>query len=336
MNLPSKIAGTLALPLALAIASTSHAATVFENDTHRLNIGGFISAQSTWWEPNDNADMRHDIGLALSRINFNYTDKARGVSYTYEQGFTSGVGGIPSNGIRHAFLSTDSGLVAGWTWTFGAGLIGLTETIDGDGPARAVFGTGGGSQARNGVLGHNFKLADNMSVGVAIEDKADVRGDDPVDTVVPDIAANFKGKFGDVSVFAGVTQYNATVAGDDESFTRISGAVAVPMGPATLRAVITSDDSDLHAALGVGVKINDRVRVNALVENNNYDNPALDDPSQTSVWLNGFYKADSGVEWGAEVQFVSGDDGADPTGDPAGQSMTDGGLAVRLQAKYAF
>lgn len=324
MKLRTKIAGTVALPLALAIASAANAATVVDTDQHKLTIGGYVSAISTWNDTTGNA-MQHNIGLGNSRLNVGYTNKEQGVTFFYEQNM--------GMALRHAYLSTTDGLVAGWTWSFGANLTALGETIDTDGPARAVFGTPGGSQARNGVLGQKFSLGDGMSVGVAIEDKA--VGADAADTVVPDLVVNFSGDFGGTKVFAAATQYNQLVGAKDESATRITAGAAIPMGALGLKAGVTSDDGNLHVTGGLQFNVNDQVRANVVVEQNMYDAPS--DPTSTSIWVNAFYKAANGVEWGGEIQSVSADAGTPAFSNASsGGTLNDGGMAVRLQAKYAF
>src|SRR5690554_3936872 len=73
MKLRHKIAGTLALPLALAIAaSTANAATVVDTDAHTLKIGGFVAAQAGWTikdkAPGQDSDVDFGMGLGVSRL----------------------------------------------------------------------------------------------------------------------------------------------------------------------------------------------------------------------------------------------------------------------------
>src|SRR5690554_2228953 len=191
MKLRHKIAGTFALPLALAIASTANAAAVVDTDAYTLKIGGFISALAGWnvydEAANQDSDVNFGIGLGVSRFNVNYTHKTAAVdiTYLYENDWAG------CYRLRHAAILHD-GWVAGQFWSGFANLTALAETID----AAGTSGKSANAQ-RTATLGKNFSIADGMSVGVFIEDhkvgtEPSARG---ANTAVPDIAANFKGDF---------------------------------------------------------------------------------------------------------------------------------------------
>lgn len=220
MKLRTKIAGTVALPLALAIASAANAATVVDTDQHKLQIGGFVAASGNWLvdsntatngythpvtgivgtdDPRVDSDIDYGMSLGTSRINVIYDRKtsAGDVRFYYEQN-------IASNSLRHAAIFWD-GWVAGQTWNGFANLTALADTIDATGNTRAA------DARRNAVLGRNFSIADGMSVGVFLEDQGEAGNN----RVLPDVTANFKGKFGAVEVFAAtqLIQYNEQFAG---------------------------------------------------------------------------------------------------------------------------
>ena len=324
MKLRTKIAGTVALPLALAIASAANAATVVDTAEHQLKIGGFVAAQAVWNSP-DVGDMDYSMNLASSRLNVEYQNKENDIRFLYEQ-FLGG-----DNTLRHAAIFHD-GWVAGQTWSFFANLTGLAETVD-------ATGTAGSSSwaSRNALLGKVIPLGDGMSVGVSIED----RNLGATETAVPDITANFKGNFGGVGVFVAAQQYNTRAgatyalntatgaidktpgAADDESFTRFTAGASVPMGALGLKAAFTQDDKDAALSVAGQFKVNDQLRTNLVVEQSMVD--VGDD--YTQLWVNAFYKLQSGWEWGAEVSTASGANGA---------TVKEKDMRVNLQAKYAF
>lgn len=322
MKLRTKIAGTVALPLALAIASAANAATVVDTDQHKLQIGGFVAAQAVWTSP-DVGDMDYSMNLGTTRLNVDYTNKQHDIRFLYEQN-------IGNNSLRHAAIFHD-GWVAGQTWSFFANATGAGETVDATGVALTSA-----PQERNALLGKVIPLGDGMSVGVSIED----RNLGATETAVPDITANFKGNFGGVGVFVAAQQYNTTtgtagkvdldagsitpaVAGEDESFTRFTAGASVPMGALGLKAAFTMDDKDAALSVAGQFKVNDQLRTNLVVEQSMVDVGN----DYTQLWVNAFYKLQSGWEWGAEVSTASGADGA---------TVDEKDMRVSLQAKYAF
>ncbi|MDR9469140.1 hypothetical protein, partial [Marinospirillum sp.] len=74
MKLRHALAGTVALPLALAIASSANAATIVDNDEQTFKMGGYVSAQA-YWDMFDqtttamDSDINYDMTLGLSRLN---------------------------------------------------------------------------------------------------------------------------------------------------------------------------------------------------------------------------------------------------------------------------
>ncbi|MBE0508987.1 MAG: hypothetical protein IBX50_20095, partial [Marinospirillum sp.] len=327
-----KIAGTVALPLALAIASAASAATVVDTDAHRLQIGGFVAAQGIWSMP-DEGDGDFSMGLSTTRLNVNYTAKtdAGDVRVMYENDYVGG-----GYRLRHAAIFHD-GWVAGQTWSFASNLVGLAETVEQNGNAvRSAF------TARNAVLGKVFSLADGMTVGVSLEDKAQ-----STESMVPDLTANFTGKFGDTTVFAAGQMVQVA----DDSEMRLTFGLAQQLGnQMKLNAAFTSYIDDAWLSVGGQFKVNDQVRTNLVVEQSMMD---ADDADYTAIWVNAFYKMASGLEWGAELGMVSGDVGADEQAAALAGGMTqdeinaylpalgtggklDGDMTFRLQAKYAF
>ena len=325
MKLRTKIAGTVALPLALAIASAANAATVVDTDAHKLAIGGFVTAQGVW-STFDAATKEDDFGMSLgvSRFNVNYTTKtsAGDVRMYYENDWAGNK--LDKDGkavgdyrLRHAAIFHD-GWVAGQTWSFFSNLNGLGETVEQNGNAVRSAATG-----RNAVLGKVIPLADGMSVGVSLEDLGK-----STEAMVPDIAVNFNGDFGAAKVFAAAQQYQTGA----DSEMRITASVAVPAGPATVKAAFTNDVDDSWVSVAGQFKVNDQVRTNLVVEQSMLDK---DDTDYTAIWVNAFYKMPSGFEWGAELGTVSADAGSKGPALGTGGNA-DGDMTFRLQAKYAF
>lgn len=350
MKLRHTIAGTLALPLALAVAS-ANAATVFDDERGKLQVGGYISGIAAWDIEDDSgqdSDVNFGIGLGLSRLNFTYTNDS-GVTLFYENDWAGGAGGLAASGnrdqnggtgyrLRHAAVSYN-GLVAGQTWSGFANLTGLGETID------AVGTSGTATWAnRTAVVGYNAPVADGMTVGIYLEDQSvgsdrSIAGKKGNNTAVPDITANFKGNFGDIDVFAGVrmVQVNdSIVVGKEDTEAKVDFAVGVNAQLSdefNLKAGLTMYDEDVYksakgrdlaASLAAGFKVSEQVRTNAVVEFISTDDK---DSDSITLWVNGFYTLDSGLELGGELQYVSSDDFA---------KRTDKDMTVRLQAKYAF
>lgn len=340
MKLRHKIAGTLALPLALAVSS-ANAAVVMDNDKGKLEVGGYISGIAQWTirdSSADDSDVNNGIGLGLSRLNLKYTNKA-GVTLFYENDWASAHtanSGRPNEAgyrLRHAAVMYD-GFVAGQTWSGFANLTALGETID------AVGTSGSATWAnRTAVLGKNFDLGDGMSVGLFLEDQN--VGSAPkgrtYNTAVPDITANFKGNFDAVDVFAGVRVLQVNddpVKRDTTTQTDLAlGLNAKLTEDFNLKVGITAYEKDSVAddiaiSLAAGVKATEQLRFNLVGEQYIADAKKSD---RTSIWLNGFYKLESGLEFGGEVQYVSADD------NNAGLSgLGDKDVAVRIQAKYGF
>lgn len=343
MKLRHTLAGTVALPLALAVAS-ANAATVFDDERGKLQVGGYISGIATWdWDKVDesgmDSDVDFDIGLGTSRLNLTYTNDA-GVTLLYENDFR----GVEENNgtgyrLRHAAVSYN-GLVAGQTWSGFANLTGLGETIDAAGTASSASWAN-----RSAVVGYNAPIADGMTVGLYLEDQT--IGSDKVErennTAIPDITANFKGDFGMVDVFFGIRMLqlddNTPENGTEAKLDFALGVSADVTEQLNIKFAATSYDDaedldddgkrsaegrDLALALAAGFKVNEQIRTNLVIERIQADDK---EANSTAFWLNGFYTLDSGLELGAELEYTSADDSA---------KKDDKDMTFRLQAKYAF
>lgn len=354
MKLRTKIAGTLALPLALAVAANVNAAQI----TDELKIGGFVAATANWViednaDNNQSSDIDAGLDLGTSRINVSYTKN--GVNVLYENDWAGG-----DYRLRHAVISYD-GWVAGYTWSAFSNRTALAETIDANGPTlRSAYAQ------RTATLGKNINLAEGMSLGLFIEDKThgldtETKGNSRVQTLdtdgkkvddrnsaIPDIAVNFKGDFGVAQAFAAVRmmQVNKAPTGGKA---KTEGAVDFTLGVNSqltdefnLKFAATMFDkksvtnisegsgSDIGLQLGAQYKFNDQVRANVVVEHYLAD---LDNNDYTAVWVNGFYKLDNGWEWGAELASVTGDGASHAK---TRTELGDKDLAVSLLAKYSF
>lgn len=414
MKLYTKIAGTLALPLALAVAASSaQAYTVVDTSEHKLAVGGYVSAIATWDKQGDkksatNNKFNSNFSAGNSRLNIAYTNKEIGTTFFWEQR-------LENSSLRHAYFATEDGWVGGQTWSFGTNLVALAETIDTDGNSLVSYQVRG---PRNLLLGKKFKLDDSMSVGVAIEGKNAGGNNNARNAQVskaPSVSVNFEGDFSGIKVFAALTNYaankrdhdsgyapanaNRNVAankqsGKDKRFNRVTLGTAIPMGDATLKLGLTHnrgitsknmyDDSaragsfnqyhygldtakGTHASAALTYRFTEKVRANVAGEYNKWDKHAYAksfDPNANAnynqgksagtgkrFWVNAFYQADNGIEWGAEVQRVSVKAAkvaparhfAGPNMDASvvsytatGANLSDAGTSVRLQAKYAF
>ena len=337
MTLRHKIAGTIALPLALAIAGAANAATVYDDEKQTLKIGGFVAAQAVWEMP-DAGDPNYVMDLGTTRVNIAYTKKteAGDITVLYENDWNSAAAAAGAYRLRHAAIFYD-GWVAGQTWSFFANLNGLGETIDPNGNAIKSSWA-----SRNAVLGKNNKLGEGMSVGIALEDRSlnsgnTVAGGTRNTSPAPDLTANFKAKFGGVGVFAAVQGYqvnDATDADASEIKGRFTASAAVPIADVvTVKAAVTADQDNYNAvSLSGQVKLTDSVRTNLVLEQYMGD---TDNTDYTTVYVNAIYRMPVGLEWGAEVQAVSADAGGAVVA-PYGGASADGDIAVRLQARYAF
>jgi len=378
MKLYTKIAGTLALPLALAVAAGSaQAYTVVDTSEHKLSIGGYLSAIATWSQTGDknsavNNKFNSSMSAGTSRLNIGYTNKEIGTSFFYEHQFVGGLGNT-TNGLRHAFFSTEDGIIGGYTWSFGTNLVALAETIDTDGNSMVSYQVYG---PRNLLLGKKFKLDDSMSFGVAVEGKNNEGGAARAQrSVAPAVSANFEGNFSGIKVFTAVTNYavnkeavnsGAKQSGKDKRYTRFTAGTAIPMGDATVKLGVTHNAGatweakhgnaawlaanaraakGTHASAALGYKINDKVRTNLAVEASRWNKKTLlskngnGEKAGTAnrVWVNAFYQADNGIEWGAEVQYAkSKANGLRYAAVAHEDVLADKGKAIRVQAKFAF
>lgn len=327
MKLRHALAGTVALPLALAIASTTNAATIVDNDQHRLNIGGFIAAQG-YWEMPDDGEVNYSMSLGTSRINVNYTQKtdAGDVTYLYEQN-------IAGNSLRHAAIMWD-GWVAGQTWSGFANLTGLGETLDANGNAITSSWA-----SRNAVLGRNIDLGDGMSVGVFLEERGLSDGNAGGNaSAIPDLTANFKGNFGGMDLFFAGQLYNVddpTDATDADQMFRVTAGLNMPLNDQMkINAAFTHDEDQYNAVSGAfQMKLSDDLRTNFVFEHFMDDG---DDADYSQIWVNAIHTTASGWEWGGEFQMVIADDDAAVNSPAAGAAVVDGDMVVRLQARYAF
>ncbi len=377
MKLKTKIAGSLALPLALAVAANSaQAFTVVDNADQKVTIGGYLSAISTWGKQGNkssgvaNDKFNNSLDAGTSRLNLGYTDKETGTKFFYEQQFTGGLN--TSNGLRHAFFETEDGIVAGHTWSFGTNLVALAETIDTDGNSNVSYQAYG---PRNLLLGKKFKLDDGLSFGLSLEDgKSGNAADTRQKSVIPSVVANFQGEFGDTKVFAAWTNYTHNVQavdvqndvkGKDKRANRLTlganiaatDALNVKLGVTQNFGVknINGDQINLgarnakgtHVSAALGFKVNEKVRTNLATEYSKWDKKVISKAGDGEkagnayrVWLNAFYQADNGVEWGAEYQIanIKADGVTYAYGESlgGGKGLSHKGQAIRLQAKYAF
>ncbi|WP_114417279.1 hypothetical protein [Marinospirillum perlucidum] len=325
MKLRHALAGTVALPLALAVASSANAATIVDNDEQTFKVGGFVQAQHVFGMYDaDTTEDDHGMELGVSRLNFTHTKKtdAGDITIFYENDFRgTPTGSSPGYRLRHAVIKYD-GWTAGYTWSFFSNLNGLGETIDHNGNAVRSAATN-----RNPVLGKTFTLADGMSVGVSLED----RGSSDAE-MMPDITVNFNGNFGGIGVFAAAQNYAIGNGAAATTETRITGSVAVPAGPATVKAAFTQDVDDMWVTGSAQFRATETVRANLVVEQAMMD---ADDSDYTALFVNAIYTTPVGLEWGAEVGTVSAD--ASSGGPLLGSGgNSDGDMTVRLQARYAF
>lgn len=351
MKLRNKIAGTLALPLALAIASSVNAATVFDDEKQTLKVGGFIAAQAVWEMP-DAGDANYVMDLGTSRLNIAHTTKtsAGDITVLYENDWSSGAAAHGDYRLRHAAVMYD-GWVAGKTWSFFANLNGLSETFDASGVAITSSWAN-----RNAVLGKNFNLGDGVSVGIALEDR-DMSSGNKVDAAssttnsspIPDAVVNVKAKVGGVGLFAAVQYYqvnDASDAKDSKGKVRFTASAAMPVADAlTFKVAFTSDQDKYKAVSASGqYRITDKVRTNLVIEQYIDERTGNDsitgiannkDRDYTQAWLNAIYRMDSGLEWGAELHMLTGDDRAKAAA-AYGAAKEDKDVTLRLQAKYAF
>lgn len=353
MKLRNKIAGTLALPLALAIASSVNAATVFDDEKQTLKVGGFIAAQAVWEMP-DAGDANYVMDLGTSRLNIAHTTKtsAGDITVLYENDWASGAAAHGDYRLRHAAVMYD-GWVAGKTWSFFANLNGLSETFDANGVAITSSWAN-----RNAVLGKNISLGDDMSFGIALEDRAQNNGNAPDPLVaggtsntspIPDAVVNVKAKVGGVGLFAAAQYYqvnDATDAKDSKGKVRFTASAAMPVADAlTFKVAFTSDQDNYKAVSASGqYRITDKVRTNLVIEQYIDERTGNDsitgiannkDRDYTQAWLNAIYRMDSGLEWGAELHMLTGDDRAKAAA-AYGAAKEDKDVTLRLQAKYAF
>lgn len=392
MKLYTKIAGTLALPLALAVAANSaQAYTVVDTSEHKLAIGGYVSAIASVSKTGDkksanNNKFNSDMHSGNSRINVSYTNKEIGTTFFWEQKLEGSV-------LRHAFFKTEDGWVGGQTWSFGTNLVALAETIDTTGNGLVSYQV---YAPRNLLLGKKFQLDDSMSIGLAIEGKNS--GGDAEKSPAPAVSANFEGDFSGIKVFTALTNYavnkkevisgagGATKqSGKDKRFTRFTVGTAIPMGDATLKLGLTHNHGatnknldttnvvyaadqakGTHASAALTYRINEKLRTNFAIETSKWDKNAIAKLTPVSnaagtvsnksgkasrIWLNAFYQADNGIEWGAEAQYARvkaqsaglvsiangvNVSGAYGTAETHERGLADKGMAFRLQAKYAF
>ncbi|MCK9237613.1 MAG: hypothetical protein M0Q29_01760 [Thiopseudomonas sp.] len=414
MKLYTKIAGTLALPLALAVAANSaQAYTVVDTSEHKLAIGGYVSAIASWSKTGDsrsavNDKFNSDFDAGNSRINVSYTNKEIGTTFFWEQR-------LQNSTLRHAYFATEDGWVGGHTWSFGTNLVALAETIDTTGNSLVSYQV---YAPRNLLLGKKFKLDDSMSFGVSIEGQNSSKSERTDDngkkssaraqkSPAPAVTANFEGNFSGIKVFTAVTNYavnkksvNSGALGDpkqsgkDKRFTRFTVGTAIPMGDATLKLGLThnhgathkklgtlpsgtlkADNPDkldtaaysadlakgTHASAALTYRINEKLRTNFAIETSKWDKnaiskytPAKNGTGTTKnksgkasrLWVNAFYQADNGIEWGAEMQYArvrahnGVNDRVDGLAYGSGEThegmLADKGTAFRVQAKYAF
>ncbi|NLC08906.1 MAG: hypothetical protein GX782_02985 [Gammaproteobacteria bacterium] len=416
MKLYTKIAGTLALPLALAVAANSaQAYTVVDTSEHKLTVGGYVSAIASVAKTGDkksavNNKFNSDLDAGNSRLNIGYTNKEIGTTFFFETR-------LQNMSLRHAFFKTEDGWIGGHTWSFGTNLVALAETIDTTGNGLVSYQV---YAPRNLLLGKKFKLDDSMSFGVSIEgqNSSNSQRTDAITnrtssaraqkSPAPAVTANFEGDFSGIKVFTAVTNYavnkksvdSGAISGNKESgkdkrFTRFTVGTAIPMGDATLKLGLTHNhgathknlgtlpsgtagnpnnldtaaySADLakgtHASAALTYRINEKLRTNFAIETSKWDKnaiakhtPAKNGPGTTKnksgkasrLWVNAFYQADNGIEWGAEMQYarvkatnkvVGVNDRTDGLAYSAGQThegmLADKGTAFRVQAKYAF
>ncbi len=372
MKLKTKIAGSLALPLALAVAANSaQAFTVVDNADQKVAIGGYLSAISSWAKTGNkesavNNKFNNELHAGTSRLNLTYIDKETGTKFFYEQDVFSN--------LRHAFFETEDGIVGGQTWSFGTNLVALAETIDTDGNSNVSYQAYG---PRNLLLGKKFKLDDGLSIGLALEEtKHGTKNgfDKAQKSVLPAVVANFQGEFGDTKVFAAWTNYAFNVedvndpqneSAKDKRANRLTFGTDIGLGDANVKLGLTHNfgkkhgggeviggarnAKGTHVSAALGFQVNEKIRTNLATEYSKWNKDSYTKPNSNKagnayrVWLNGFYQADNGIEWGAEVQMAkvkAEDKGGVPVTYGANETheakLADKGTAIRLQAKYAF
>jgi len=372
MKLKTKIAGSLALPLALAVAANSaQAFTVVDNADQKVTIGGYVSAITAWNKTGNKTSAENDkfnnsFHAGNSRLNLSYTDKETGTKFFYEQTL--------AGSLRHMYFETEDGIIGGHTWSFGTNLVALAETIDTTGNGLVAYQAGA---PRNLLLGKKFKLDDGLSVGLSLEDQNNEVGE-AEKSILPAVTANFEGTFADTKVFAAWTNYAVNVdsvssglstpknSGKDKRTNRLTLGTNIGLGDANVKLGLTQnfglkhngvqvlDDADTakgtHVSAALGFKVNEKVRTNLATEYSKWDKKAISKAGDGEkagtayrVWLNGFYQADNGVEWGAEYQMAN-IKAATAAGGALNYSAAEThegellhkGQVIRLQAKYAF
>lgn len=373
MKLTTKIAGSMALPLALAVAANSaQAFTVVDNDEHTITIGGYLSAITSWDKAGSKTSrpterkFNNEFSAGTSRLNLGYTDKATGTKFFYEQQFVSNG---QTNGLRHAYFETADGLVGGHTWSFGTNNVARIETIE---ITNNSLVTDQHYGSRTLLLGQRFTVADGMKVGVSLEDQnntVSVTNTNNVakpasKSVLPGVTVNFDGQFGDARVFAAWTNYavntkalTPTDSGKDKRTNRITLGTSIDAGAANIKLGLThnfgvkqggaqvlndmGNAKGTHVSGALGFKVNEKVRTNLAFEYSEWDkdsgivNKKNKDGDASRVWLNAFYQADNGIEWGAEYQYAD-IDASNVEYKSLDKTLYDNGQAIRLQAKYAF
>ncbi|MFK7160626.1 hypothetical protein V6U78_06205 [Marinospirillum sp. MEB164] len=341
MKLRHKLAGTVALPLALAVAaSTATAATIFENDQHRVNFGGFVAAQANWTIFDDavgqDSDIDYGMSLGTSRMNLSYTRQtdAGPITILFENDFNGPSGS--NYRLRHAAIMWD-GWVAGFSWSGAANLTGLGETIDAGGTANTSA-----MAQRTMVLGRNIPVAEGMTVGVFLEDRTNSfstgvgQTDRDANTALPDAVVNFRANLGATQLFGAATllQFDdAEATGDAKTESQVEltfGARSQITDELRVHLALTNtnDNDDTYVSVGAQYRINQQLRTNLLVEQALRD---ADDSDYTALWANAFYTMPSGWEWGGELRYMTADDNAGKL-----NGLGDSDMRISLQAKYAF
>lgn len=278
------------------------------------------------------------MNQATTRLNFDIrTQTQYGQVRVFIEEEVSGA----ATGRRHRALFWGD-YVAGWTWSNFADLTGGGEVL-----APVPLANGSSWANRNFILGRTFRLNDSSSLAVSLEDRQ-LQGDNG--TAVPDLTANYRATFGNVSLHLGAQFYQLDKfdgSDDSEGKSRFILGASLPVtDDLTLKAsFITDEDNYDGAVVSAQYKLTDQWRTNIVVEQilhnddaapgrgaatTNVRRPA-DRPKglggavnedHQKIFLNAIYRTQLGVELGGEVEVYNGD------------SKTD--TLLTFQARYGF
>ncbi|WP_417594192.1 hypothetical protein [Oceanospirillum sp.] len=316
MKLQHKIAGTILLPLAAAAMSTAAHA--------EFSMGGYVAAEFSLDTVSDGDSTDVNGSAVKSRFNLKQTNLGSSNATILFEGDYYGNGNQGNLRMRHALVMVD-GWKIGQTWSSAANLNGILPTVD------FVALTGGSAYAnRHPMIAKEVDMGGSkLSFGVEDWGKSTAGEDGPV---IPDLAAGFTTKMGDVSLFAGGALVNENDSkGENANWVHISASAKMAMSD-SMKAVLSvtktgNDDIDADwtaVSGGMGMGFGGGLSANAMAEVKSFGASGAED--QATVFVNAFYKMPSGLEFGAEIQNIT---------DAAGMEGDDR-TNFNVQGKYAF